>query len=98
MGQPGGFAGVCVRGECSVVIAPLWSVNDQVAYDVATHFYDDILGTGGASGMPVAEAMFHARSKPFTDVTFNDANGVSQTLTTATRLAYLVYGHPSFRF
>ena len=93
LGQPGGFAGVCVRGECSVVIAPLWSVNDEVAYDVATKFYDDIL-----AGTPVAEAMFKSRAKPFTDITYKDQNGATQTRTTATRLAYLVYGHPSFRF
>ena len=98
LGQPGGFAVVCVRAECSVVIAPLWSVNDQVAFQVATEFYDDVLGRPGVDAISVAEAMFNARQKPLTEVTVTDANGVQQTRTTATRMAYLVYGHPEFRF
>lgn len=91
LGQPGGFAGVCVRAQASVVIAPLWSVNDQVAYHLATEFYGDILG-----GVPVAEAMFKARQQPYVDVEVKDQAGEVHMRRTATRLAYLVYGHPAF--
>jgi hypothetical protein len=94
LGQPGGFAVVFVRAECSAVVAPLWSVNDQVAFDVATHFYDAIL----ADGKSPAAAMWKARQPRFTDLTLTDANGNSIQRRTATRMAYLVYGHPSMTF
>lgn len=94
LGQPGGFAVVFVRAECSAVVAPLWSVNDQVAYDVATHFYDAIL----ADGQSPAAAMWKARQPRFTELTLTDADGNSIKRRTATRMAYLVYGHPSMTF
>lgn len=97
LGQPGGFAAVCVRGACSAVIAPLWSVNDEVAHTIATTFYEDVFGTHGATPLTVAEAMFRSREKPYTDVVVTDANAVKHTRTTATRMAYLVYGHPALR-
>ena len=94
LGQPGGFAVIFVRAECSAVVAPLWSVNDQVAYEVARHFYDAIL----QDGQSPAAAMWKARQPRFTDLTLTDANGNSIKRRTATRLAYLVYGHPSMTF
>jgi hypothetical protein len=94
LGQPGGFAVIFVRAECSAVVAPLWSVNDQVAYDVAKHFYDAIL----EEGQSPAAAMWQARQPRFTDLTVTDANGNSIKRRTATRMAYLVYGHPSMTF
>ncbi|MEP6780528.1 MAG: CHAT domain-containing protein [Gemmatimonadaceae bacterium] len=97
LGQSGGFAAFCVRGQCSAVIAPLWSVNDQVAYDISTKFYDDVLGDANTQGIPVAEAMFNARQTPYTKVTITGETGAAKDVMTATRMAYLVYGHPAFR-
>ena len=94
LGQPGGFAGFCVRAGCSAVIAPLWSVNDEVAFTVAQEFYDDILASSDA--LSIAESMHKNRLKPYSDISAADANGTVTTRTTATRLAYLVYGHPAF--
>ncbi|MEP6762725.1 MAG: CHAT domain-containing protein [Gemmatimonadaceae bacterium] len=97
LGQSGGFASFCVRAQCSAVVAPLWSVDDEVAYDVSTKFYDDVLSDAGKQGISVAEAMFNSRQKPFTAITTTNAKGETSTYVTATRLAYLVYGHPAFR-
>jgi hypothetical protein len=95
LGQPGGFAVVFVRAKCAAVVAPLWSVNDEIAHDVATHFYDAVLAEGPARRSP-AEAMWQARQPRFSDVTLTDpATGEPTTRRTATRLAYLVYGHPA---
>jgi hypothetical protein len=96
LGQPGGFAGFCVRAGCSAVIAPLWSVNDEIAYAVAREFYAVALQDAGGSEISVAEAMFNARQKPYSSISETDANGQVTTRTTATRLAYIVYAHPAF--
>jgi len=95
LGQPGGFAVILVRARCAAVVAPLWSVNDEVAYDVATHFYDAILEKGTARRSP-GEAIWQARQPRFSDVAIKDpAPGAPATRRTATRLAYIVYGHPA---
>jgi CHAT domain-containing protein len=85
-----------VRAQASAVIAPLWSVNDQVAYHLATQFYEDVLGTAGTPPISAAEAMFKARQQPYVDVEVKDQAGETHVRRTATRLAYLVYGHPAF--
>ncbi len=95
LGQPGGFAVVFVRARCSAVIAPLWSVNDQVAHDIATHFYENTLGLDTGPRKSVAEAMREARLARFTDVQVPDRDGATTTRRTSTPLAYLVYGHPA---
>ncbi|MBC8085870.1 MAG: CHAT domain-containing protein [Phycisphaerae bacterium] len=93
LGQPGGFAALCVRAMCSAVVSPLWSVNDEVAYQVASEFYGDVL----TNGQTVARALFNTRSKSMTVIDVVDSAGQTHKKTTATRLAYLVYGHPAFR-
>jgi hypothetical protein len=95
LGQPGGFAAICIHGECSGAIAPLWSVNDEVAFRLATAFYDDVFGA--APGATVAEAMFALRQTPYTDVTVAGPNNTTVTKTTASKLAYIIYGHPALR-
>lgn len=80
----GGWANVLV-GACGVgaVIAPLWSVNDELAYEFARVFYDDLRTQPGCTiGQAVRRARRHAR----------DAAPHN-----ATWLAYTLYAHPNAR-
>ena len=79
LGDYGGLAAAFVRGGATAVVAPLWSVKDVVAKQVALEFYEATLVHGDSP----AEAIRRARSR-FTPE--------SQT---GTFLAYQFFGHPS---
>lgn len=65
-----------------VVIAPLWSVNDALAKELALDFYPKVFaGRAPAEVLRNARASFDERSQ-----------GVS-----ATHLAYQFFGHPALR-
>jgi hypothetical protein len=82
LGDYSGMAEAFLRAGASAVVAPLWSVRDGVAKDVALRFYPGAL-TEGASP---AELLRRERAK------FAAAGDPA----TATHLAYLFYGHPAF--
>jgi CHAT domain-containing protein len=80
LGNYAGIAGAPVR-EGSRVVAPLWSVDDAVAREVAVRFYRRVV----EEGQPPAEVFRQERAR-FTD----DADGVSSTY-----LAYQFFGNPA---
>jgi len=82
LGDQGGLA----RAFLSVgggFVAPLWSVDDELARDMAVDFYRYTLG----DGLTVGEALRRLRAR------FSQIPGHTQT----TPLAYVYYGHPDLR-
>jgi hypothetical protein len=80
----GGWANVLV-GSCGVgaVIAPLWSVNDQLAREFARVFYDRLRSQPGCTiGQALRQARQHVRDAAPHDPTW---------------LAYTLYAHPNAR-
>jgi hypothetical protein len=89
VGQPvpalvgaGGFARVFSEFGAGAVIAPLWSVDDAVAHEVATRFYDEIAGGADRS---FAEILRDIRRQAYNET------GVD------TYAAYCFYGDPLAR-
>lgn len=79
-----GFAGESIKGGFSAFLAPLWSVDDAIAHDIALEFYQRALGPqAGTPGEPVAAILRDLRGR------FSDDENNSLT-----RLAYVFYGHP----
>ena len=81
--QYGGFAGSFLRAGSTGFIGPLWEVDDTLAKDIATDFYQSI-----ASGISPAEVLRRTRAK------FADA-GDGQPDPPSTYMAYVYYGHPA---
>ncbi len=79
LGDYAGLAAAFLRGGASGVVAPLWSVKDDVARAIALDFYGRCL-----AGEAPASALRTAR-RAFTD---------SPETTSATYLAYQFFGHP----
>ena len=76
----GGLAAAFLEAGARGFIAPLWSVNDQVAKDTAVRFYQEVV-TGKR---PVGEVVRELRAR------FNEFPQRDQP----TPLAYVYYGHP----
>jgi hypothetical protein len=76
----GGMAAEFLKTGASGFVAPLWSVDDQVAQDTAVGFYREALD----EGVPVAEVLRRRRAQ------FDADAETPQT----THLAYVYYGHP----
>jgi len=76
----GGLAGAFLAEGCRGFVAPLWSVNDNHARDLALAFYQEALDSGREVGAVLRDlrARFDA-SRPQPPDTF---------------LAYIFYGHP----
>jgi hypothetical protein len=85
LGDYAGFAGDCLRAGFSGVLAPLWSVEDDIAHDIARDFYTATLPTAG-SAKPVAEVLTDIRARYADD---------EATARHSTYLAYVFYGHPN---
>ena len=80
IGGVGGWAAHLVgRCGCGAFLAPLWSVNDDLALEIARHLYD-----GLRAGLPLAQALLQARRKVR-----------EQAPEDPTWLAYSLYGHPN---
>ncbi|MEO0492637.1 MAG: CHAT domain-containing protein [Actinomycetota bacterium] len=79
LSQYGGFASSFVRSGCTGFIGPLWDVNDTVAHEIATSFYDL-----ASEGVGPAEIMRRVRNRLVADAPAR-----------ITYLAYVYYGHPS---
>jgi hypothetical protein len=76
----GGLAGAFLTEGCRGFVAPLWSVDDTLAHDIAVEFYKLVLD----DHIAVGEAMRQVRAS------FVAKPEGSQT----TPLAYVFYGHP----
>lgn len=92
LGDYGGFASTLLRIGASGVVAPLWSVDDDVAATLARDFY--AATWTGASEEPVsaAEAVRRVRATYTEDAVRAQTPGV-----TATLVAFQVFGHPRLR-
>jgi hypothetical protein len=80
LGNYAGMAAAFLNAGASAVIAPLWSVNDAIASQIALGFYDKV-----AAGAAPAEVLRRQRAQ-FTD---------SAATLSGTPLAYQFFGDPS---
>jgi hypothetical protein len=78
-----GFAGECLKGGFRGFLAPLWSVEDTLARDIALSFYDQAFGDATRAPRPLSAVLRELRAR------FRDDEPHSLT-----RLAYVFYGHP----
>ena len=76
----GGFAESFIDLGASAVIAPLWSVKDDLAHEIAREFYDRV---GADSTQPFAEIMRSIRARAYDPLVGED-----------TYAAYCFYGDP----
>jgi CHAT domain-containing protein len=82
LGDYAGLAAAFLEAGASGVIAPLWSVNDEVARDIALRFYQRIF-----SGATIGSVLSEERS----------AFAESDEHLSATYLAYQFFGHPAMK-
>ena len=82
LGDYAGMARAFLAAGASGVVAPLWSIDDVIARQLAVRFYERTL-----AGMPPAQALREER-RAFQDA---PAGGSS------TMLAYQLFGHPRMR-
>jgi hypothetical protein len=82
LGSYAGMAQAFLRAGASAVVAPLWSVRDDIAKEISLRFYPGAFG-----GLPPAEILRQERA----------SFGSGGPPTSATYLAYQFYGHPAFR-
>jgi hypothetical protein len=82
LGDHAGLAAAFLFAGASGVIAPLWSIDDKLARDIAVRFYERAM-----RGEPPAEVMRTER------VAFRDA----PETTSSTYMAYQFFGHPGLR-
>ena len=80
----GGWPNHLISGGASLLIAPLWQVDDEAALDFAQKFYQELL-----NGKTVAEAVQLSRIAVF--------DRYYQTRGDATWFTYSVYAHPNAR-
>jgi hypothetical protein len=83
LGDYAGMAEAFLYAGASGVVAPLWSVKDTIAKEIALRFYQEVL----LSDTPPADMLRRERAA------FRD----SAEPASATCLAYLFYGHPALR-
>lgn len=84
LGSFSGFAGESLKGGFSGFLAPLWSVDDVIAHDIAVKFYERVFGACGKPPEAVAAVLRDLRGRFDPDREKNSS----------TRLAYVSYGHP----
>lgn len=82
LGDYAGMAEAFLFSGAAGVLAPLWSIKDTVAHEIALRFYEQSF-----AGVPPAEILRRERG----------AFGDGVDVVSATSLAYLFYGHPSLR-
>ena len=83
-----GMAGGFVRVGASAVIAPLWSIDDELASQLALNFYEQVLDNGQAP----AEVLRAYRA----GVTPADI-AAGAAAASGTYIAYQFFGHPNLR-
>ncbi len=88
LGDYGGLAAGFIFAGASAVIAPLWSVSDEVAHRFALDFYDQALG----DDVPPAEVLRRRRA----NLGEERVKSLQQGDGSLTLLAYQLYGHPRY--
>lgn len=83
LGVYAGMAEAFLFAGASAVVAPIWSVDDKVARDIALSFYQETLNGDGET--PAAEVLRRERAK------------FTRSQQTATYLSYQFFGHPEMR-
>jgi hypothetical protein len=83
LGVYAGMAEAFLFAGASAVVAPIWSVDDKVAHDIALSFYQATLRDG--SDTPAAEVLRRERAK------------FTRDQQAATYLSYQFFGHPEMR-
>ncbi|MBF6454217.1 CHAT domain-containing protein [Nocardia cyriacigeorgica] len=86
LGSYAGFATALLRTGAIGVVAPLWTIDDTVAAELAARFYD---GAFADPPVPVAELLRRARAEYTRDRVAADPDRI-----TPTHLGYLAFGHP----
>ena len=81
LGTYSGVAAAFIKAGASAVVAPLWSIDDEIAGSIAVDFYEQ-----AAAGDPLSEVLRQSR-KAFVD---------SFDTKSATWMAYQLFAHPSF--
>ena len=81
LGDYAGLAEAFLYAGAGGVVAPLWAIKDTIAREIALRFYDQAF-----AGVPPAELLRRERAA------FRQGSDV----TSATCLAYIWYGHPSY--
>jgi CHAT domain-containing protein len=81
LAQTAGFAGVSLRGGFRGFIAPLWSVGDEAASQVAHQFYAAVFGG----------------EIPSVGSVLRDIRRSAMPIHQATPFSYIYYGHPHLR-
>jgi hypothetical protein len=84
-GGPAGFVPTLIKLYASSVIAPLWSVSDAVAHEVARRIYTEAVPDTGPP-VPVAEILRRIREQAY----------LGKTAGEDTYAAYCFYGDPNF--
>jgi hypothetical protein len=83
LGDYAGMAAAFLHQGAAGVVAPLWSINDALARELALEFYD-----AAFSGTPPAEVLRRKRADFMED----------QDPTSSTFMAYQFFGHPDMKF
>lgn len=83
LGDYGGFAGLCLAGNFSGFLAPIWAVNDVIAKWIALEFYRQAMAS---PPRPIAEILRDIRQQ------YADHPEASSYL------AYVYYGNPYLTF
>jgi hypothetical protein len=82
LGDYAGMARAFLRAGASAVIAPIWSVQDDIAREIALRFYERLFnGSSPAEALRLERVRFTHDPSP----------------TTATFLAYQYFGHPAMK-
>jgi hypothetical protein len=86
LGSCAGFVAGFIYAQAAAVVAPIWSVNDAAAQEIARDFYRQAL----EEGIPPAEILRRQRARFGKDEHGNDVDPES-----AVCLAYQFFGHPN---
>jgi hypothetical protein len=87
LGEYAGFAGNSLRNGFRGFVAPLWSVKDDIAREIALRFYVEAFGAGGSPGPKQVSSILQGIRGEYG----KQGGGPPQP----TYLAYVFYGHPA---
>lgn len=88
LGNYSGMARSFLFAGAAAVVAPLWSINDEVASTIALDFYAGALGDGAAT----PAELLRAQRAAVTEEAIKKGGSTSTT-----PLAYLFFGHPKLQ-
>jgi hypothetical protein len=89
LGDHAGLAAALLKIGAASVVAPLWSIEDAVAHEIATGFYAETVEAPAGESLPVAEVLRQGRAR-FTPARIDAGEGAGAS----THLAFQFFGHP----